>query len=44
MILEFLLGIGVIPVPKLSEAEKLDLYQKLRVFMAKQPRRFEPLR
>jgi hypothetical protein len=30
--------------PKLSEAENLDLYQKLRVFMAKQPRRFEPLR
>ena len=30
--------------PELSEAEKLDLYQKLRVFMAKQPRRFESLR
>jgi hypothetical protein len=30
--------------PELSEAEKLDLYQKLRVFMAKQPKRFEPLR
>jgi len=30
--------------PELSEAEKLDLYQKRRVFVAKQPRRFEPLR
>jgi len=30
--------------PALSEAEKLDLYQKLRVFLAKQPKRFESLR
>jgi hypothetical protein len=30
--------------PELSQAEKLDLYQKLRVLLAKQPRRFEPLR
>jgi len=30
--------------PQLSEVEKLDLYQKLHVFLAKQPRRFEPLR
>ena len=30
--------------PELSAAEKLDVCQKLRVFLAKQPRRFEPLR
>jgi|SRR5690242_2047084 hypothetical protein len=28
--------------PELSEAEKLDLYQKLRVFMAKQPNALNP--
>jgi hypothetical protein len=28
----------------LTEAEKLDLYQKLPVFIAKQGQRFEPLR
>jgi len=29
--------------PELSAAEKLDLYQKLRGFLGKQPKRFEPL-
>jgi hypothetical protein len=29
---------------ELSETEKLNLSQKLRVFLAKQPRYFEPLR
>lgn len=29
--------------PELSDAENLDLCTKLRVFVAKQPRRFDPL-
>lgn len=29
--------------PTLSEAERLDLFEKLRLFLAKHPRRFEPL-